>query len=120
MVSETAGIIHADRILAIDALCAHSAATLGKVVQLSDVGLTPGSGIAEHAQVAAPEEYPPEISSHTMPCPVVTVGVPTAIRTTLPEGGDTRYLVTAGDTDRTVERWGSIIASAIGKVAIGR
>ena len=48
-----------------------------------------------------------------MPCPVVTAGVPTVIRTTLPDGGSTRYLVTAGNTDRAVDCWGSLLSSAI-------
>lgn len=108
LVAHTAALLHADRIVAIDALCACRAASLGKVVQFSDVGLTPGSGTTAAADTDAPE-----ISTRTMPCPVVTVGVPTVIRTTLPDGGDLRYLVSAGDTDRTVERWGSLLSSAI-------
>lgn len=111
LVAHTAQLLHADRIVAVDALCARSATTLGKVVQLSDVGLTPGSGVTDTANV--PSDLPPEISTRTMPCPVVTVGVPTGIRTTLPEGGDTRYFVTTGDADRMVERWGSVLAAAI-------
>lgn len=118
LVAVTASFLHADRILAIDALCARSATTLGRVVQLSDVGLTPGSGAMDNSTTDEQATYPPEISSRTMPCPVVTVGVPTAIRTTLPDGGDTRYLVTAGDMDRTVERWSSILASAILKAVV--
>lgn len=119
LVARTATLLHADRILAVDALCACGAASLGKVVQFSDVGLTPGSGTTEPT-VDAPlsSDYPPEISTRTMPCPVVTVGVPTVIRTTLPDGGNDRYLVTAGDTDRTVERWGSLLSSAILQAAV--
>lgn len=115
LVAHTAALLHADRILAIDALCACRAASLGKVVQFSDVGLTPGSGTTAAADTDTPSapDDPPEISTRTMPCPVVTVGVPTVIRTTLPDGGDLRYLVSAGDTDRTVERWGSLLSSAI-------
>lgn len=113
LVARTAETIQADWILAVDALCARSAVTLGKVVQLSDVGMTPGSGTVVDTAEPISEEYPPEISSRTMPCPVVTMGVPTVIRTTLPDGGDMRYLVTAGDTDRTVERWSTILAAAI-------
>lgn len=115
LVAQAATLLAADHILAVDALCARSATTLGKVVQLSNRGLTPGSGGKQtHSDVSS--VYPPEISTRTMPCPVVTMGVPTAIRTTLPDGGDTRYLVTTGDADRMVERWGSLLASAILKI----
>lgn len=114
LVAHTAKMLHADRIVAVDALCARSATTLGRVVQLSDVGLTPGSGMTGTADVAeTPHELPPEISTRTMPCPVVTIGVPTGIRTTLPDGGSTRYFVTTGDADRMMERWSSVLASAI-------
>ncbi len=113
LVTLAAHAIQAERILAVDALCARSAAMLGQVVQLSDGGLVPGSGVQSDAGEASPE-----IADHTMPCPVVTAGVPTVIRTTLPAGGQTRYLVTTGDTDRMVERWSSILASAIMKAAM--
>lgn len=119
LVHMAAECIHADRILAVDALCARSALRLNTVLQLSDTGLTPGSGTVPAAPQTPspatpdPATYPPEISTRTMPCPVVTAGVPTVIRTTLPDGGSTRYLVTAGNTDRAVDCWGSILSSAI-------
>lgn len=110
LVRMAAQCVSADRIAAVDALCARSAASLSAVMQCSDTGLTPGSGVSGSGTA---EIYPPEISTRTMPCPVVTIGVPTVIRTTLPEGGDTRYLVTAGNTDRAVECWSTVIASAL-------
>ena len=113
LVHMAAECIHADRILAVDALCARSARRLNTVVQLSDTGITPGSGTAQPSPDPEAEPYPPEISTRTMPCPVVTAGVPTVIRTTLPDGGSTRYLVTAGSTDRAVDCWGSVLSSAI-------
>jgi len=127
LVRMAAECTEADRILAVDALCARSAKRLSTVVQLSDTGITPGSGMSDPSMemssplssdkpdAAQPEEdpYPPEISTRTMPCPVVTAGVPTVIRTTLPDGGNTRYLVTAGNIDRTVDCWGAVLASAI-------
>ena len=112
LVRMIADCIKADRILAVDALCARSAATLSSVLQISDTGLTPGSG-TDPAFSHDTEPMPPEISTRTMPCPVVTLGVPTVIRTTLPDGGSKRYLVTAGNTDRAVDCWSSVLASAI-------
>jgi hypothetical protein len=35
------------------------------------------------------------------------------IRTTLPDGGSKRYLVTTGQMDRTIDCWSSILASGI-------
>ena len=115
LVAMTAECIHADRILAVDALCARSAASLSSVLQYTDTGLTPGSGSSTDPAGTKPHgtEFPPEISTRTMPCPVVTAGVPTVIRTTLPEGGNTHYLVTTGEVDRTVDSWSSVLAAAI-------
>ncbi len=119
LVHMAAACIHADRILAVDALCARSAPRLNTVIQLSDTGIIPGSGTVPDTpqnptpDLPEPDPYPPEISTRTMPCPVVTAGVPTVIRTTLPDGGSTRYLVTAGNTDRAVDCWGSLLSSAI-------
>ena len=129
LVRMAAECVRADRILAVDALCARSAMRLNTVVQLSDTGTIPGSGTVpsqtpdpivipsedtpSSSPCRDPDPYPPEISTRTMPCPVVTAGVPTVIRTTLPEGGSTRYLVTAGNTDRAVDCWGSVLSSAI-------
>ncbi|MBQ8640742.1 MAG: GPR endopeptidase [Clostridia bacterium] len=115
LVRMAAQCVSADRIIAVDALCARSAANLSAVLQCSDTGLIPGSGASgsETAGTGAKEEYPPEISTRTMPCPVVTVGVPTVIRTTLPDGGDRKYLVTGSDTDHVVESWSAVIASAL-------
>ncbi|MBR4960955.1 MAG: GPR endopeptidase [Clostridia bacterium] len=111
LVAMTAECIRADRILAVDALCARGAASLSAVLQYTDTGLTPGSGSIGTSH--ADPDIPPEISTRTMPCPVVTAGVPTVIRTTLPEGGDRRYLVTTGQIDRAVDCWSSVLASAI-------
>ncbi len=116
LVRLAAEAVQADRILVIDALCARSAANLATVVQWTDTGLTPGSGVSEGS--GDTENYPPEISTRTMPCPVVTVGVPTVIRTALPTGdgeipSGKKYLVTPGTIDRAVECWASILSSAI-------
>lgn len=113
LVRMAAECIHADRIIAVDALCARSAARLNTVIQLTDTGLTPGSGTDLQTTFPDPDPYPPEISTRTMPCPVVTAGVPTVIRTTLPEGGSTRYLVTDSHTDRAVDCWSAILSAAI-------
>jgi len=124
LVGMTAECVRADRILAVDALCARSAASLTSVLQFTDTGLTPGSGASRTTSAGDITKYsrreacPPEISTRTMPCPVVTAGVPTAIRTTLPDGGNTKYLVTAGNIDRAVDCWSSVLASAILRVML--
>lgn len=59
-----------DILITVDALAARSAARLGNTVQLTDTGLTPGSGVGNHRET---------ISKDTLGIPVVAMGVPTVI-----------------------------------------
>jgi len=110
LVRAAAVCISAEAIVVVDALCARTAARLSSVIQFSDKGLIPGSGTADPASA---EQKPEEISAQTMPCPVVSVGIPTIIRTTLPDGGNTQYLVTDSTVDRVIEEGAKILSSAI-------
>ncbi len=62
--------IKPDVIIVIDSLMAGKAGRLAKTVQLSDTGITPGSGIGNHRF---------EISKETMGIPVISVGIPMVI-----------------------------------------
>lgn len=57
-------------VVVIDALCAHSRHRLCATVQLSDTGLTPGSGVGNHRAA---------IDSGALGIPVIAVGIPTVI-----------------------------------------
>ncbi len=61
-----------DLVLAIDALAAREAGRLARTIQLSDTGLSPGSGIGNH-RLALNEE--------TLGVPVIAIGVPTVVDT---------------------------------------
>ncbi|MDE5538937.1 MAG: GPR endopeptidase [Bacilli bacterium] len=62
--------LHPDFIIIIDSLISGSIDYLNKLIQISDCGITPGSGISN---------YQTEISYQTLNIPVIAVGVPTAI-----------------------------------------
>ncbi|MBQ7922390.1 MAG: GPR endopeptidase [Clostridia bacterium] len=72
LVRSVAELLHADLLITVDALCARSLTRLASVIQITDSGVTPGSGGND-----TPESG--EISIRTMPCPVITIGVPTVI-----------------------------------------
>ena len=57
-------------LLVIDALAARSQGRLNKTIQISDTGITPGSGVGNHRLA---------INQETMGIPVVAIGVPTVI-----------------------------------------
>lgn len=70
IIGRAAETVEADVIILIDALAARSCSRLASTVQISDVGITPGSGIGNSRT---------EISAKTMNVPVVTIGVPTVV-----------------------------------------
>lgn len=57
-------------IIVIDALCAHSHHRLCTTVQLSDTGLSPGSGVGNHRNA---------IDQVSLGVPVIAIGIPTVI-----------------------------------------
>lgn len=59
-----------DLMIVIDALCAKSYEKIGRVIQMNNVGLYPGSGIGNHRKA---------INNTTMDIPVIAVGIPTVI-----------------------------------------
>lgn len=105
-----AELVHPHRILVADALCAMAPQRLCTVVQVSNIGVTPGSASSAKHQ---------RISSTTMPCPVLTVGVPTVI--TLPaEPEEEPVLLTPADCDRITDCYAPLLASAVSRVIFGK
>lgn len=62
--------LHPACVLAVDALAARSVHRLCRTVQLSDVGIVPGSGVGNHRQ---------GLSQETLGVPVLSLGVPTVV-----------------------------------------
>lgn len=94
----------ADMIIAVDSLAARYKERLGTVVQFSDSGISPGSGVGSDSG---------EISRATMPCPVLSVGVPTVIRSDLLGDGGEPMLVTTAGIGETVGAFASAIGGGI-------
>lgn len=110
MVRAVAQEIGADCILAIDALACSEISRIGKTVQITDAGIIPGSGAANHRT---------EISRRTMGIPVVAVGVPTAAElSALTDRSEHKgYLVSAGNVDILTKIWAESIAQAVNRIA---
>ena len=62
--------IHPDAVIAIDALASRSQERLGTTVQISSVGIIPGSGLGLNTKA---------INKETLGIPVISIGVPTVI-----------------------------------------
>lgn len=99
-------VIKPSCVIAVDALAASSSERLGTTVQLSDVGIAPGSGVGNHRY---------EISEKTLGVPVVSIGIPTVVSTEVIGGKPTaqQMFVTPREIDRISEQGAKLIGMAI-------
>lgn len=70
LVEKTAQAVQPDAVIAVDALCARGIDRLGKTVQLSDAGISPGSGVGNRRMA---------LDAKTLGVPVIALGVPTVV-----------------------------------------
>ncbi|MGN1123474.1 MAG: GPR endopeptidase, partial [Eubacterium sp.] len=93
-------------VIVVDALAASSAQRLGTTVQLSDSGISPGSGVGNHRY---------EISRKTLGVPVVSIGIPTVVSTALISNNaeDETLFVTPREIDRVIEQGAKLIGMSI-------
>lgn len=70
LVQAAAAELHPACVVAIDALASRSVERLCRTVQLSDVGIVPGSGVGNHRMA---------LNRDTLGIPVLSVGVPTVV-----------------------------------------
>jgi spore protease len=70
LVRGAVSVVKPDLVVAVDALVARSAARLSRTVQLSDSGISPGTGVGNARRA---------LTKETLGVPVMAVGVPTAL-----------------------------------------
>ena len=109
LVRSTAREIGAAAIIAVDSLCCDVPNRLYQTVQLTDAGITPGSG------AAVPRK---ELSERTAGVPVIAVGVPSAalLSSITGDPGHQRFLAAPSDEDVQSLLWADSIAAAINAV----
>lgn len=102
-------------VIVIDALACADSSRLGTTVQLTDTGISPGSGVQNSRK---------ELSRQTLGVPVVAVGVPTVIDMHTifenmsgrsPEKNLPNMMVTPRDIDRIIDRTAKLIAHALNR-----
>ena len=100
-------------VIAVDALACSDVSRLGTTIQISDSGISPGSGVANTRR---------ELSQRVLGVPVIAVGVPTVVDMhtivrsfTEAEIGEElpNMMVTPRDIDRLTERASQLIAFGI-------
>jgi len=98
-------VIKPSCVIAVDALASSSTERLGTTVQISDTGISPGSGVGNHRY---------EISKNTLGIPVVAIGIPTVVSTGVIKGcNDTSMFVTPREIDRVTEQGAKLIGMSI-------
>ncbi len=109
--------IHPRYVIVIDALACSDISRLGTTIQLTDTGISPGSGVQNRRK---------ELSRLTLDVPVVAIGVPTVvdmhtivenITGNPPDKHLPNMMVTPRDVDKLIERTARLIAFAINKAA---
>lgn len=105
--------INPDVIIAIDALAAKSIDRLGTTIQITDTGISPGSGV---------ENKRSEISKNTLNIPVIALGIPTVVdmETIISEmcpnqklSASSSMMVTPRNIDQIIFRSSLLISSSI-------
>lgn len=105
--------INPDVIMAIDALAAKSVNRLGTTIQITDTGISPGSGVQNKRA---------EISKNTLNIPVIALGIPTVVdmETIISEmcpkqklAPSSPMMVTPRNIDQIISRSSSLISSSI-------
>ena len=113
LIAAVAACVQPAAVIAVDALCCSSLSRLGTTVQLSDAGISPGSGVANHRTA---------LDVRTLGVPVIGIGVPTVIgmktiaedltgRLPLPTSED--MFVTPRDIDRLIRQAARLLSCSI-------
>lgn len=109
LIRAVVGELRPSGIIAVDALACSDVSRLGTTIQLSDSGISPGSGVSNSRR---------ELSSKVYGVPVIAVGVPTVVdmHTIVrgftgkePESRIPNMIVTPRDIDRLIERASRLI-----------
>lgn len=106
-----------DCIIAVDALACSDISRLGTTIQITDTGISPGSGVQNRRK---------ELSQAALGIPVIAIGVPTVvdmhsiIRSVTgnpPDKHLPNMMVTTRDIDKLIDRTAHLLAFAINKAA---
>mgnify|MGYP005768836775 FL=1 len=121
IIAGIAAKINPSAVIVIDALASHRLKRLGCTVQMTDTGISPGSGVGNNRK---------EISKSTLGIPVIAIGVPTVVeastlayditgsepdneRLSEIEPRGTKMIVTPREIDTLISRASALISHAI-------
>lgn len=97
-------ILNPKAIIIVDALCAADIKRLGTTIQISNAGISPGSGVKNSRA---------ELSENTLGIPVIAIGFPTVIDASGLFDTDEPFVVTPKDIDLLIDRAATLISNSI-------
>ncbi len=95
-----------EAVIAVDALAARSAGRLGRTVQLSDSGISPGSGVLNRRAA---------LSRESLGIPVLALGIPTVADISEPGQEGEPLMATPRDIDRIIQQGAAVLADGINR-----
>ena len=106
MVKSIAEDLEPDVVIAVDALACSEPERLCRTIQITDSGITPGSGVGNDREA---------LNKDTLGAPVIAVGVPTVmdVRTVSDSDALEGLFVTPRDIDTTVSDFSKLIGYAV-------
>lgn len=106
MVKGLVKTVKPDVVIVVDALASSDVSRLGTTVQMSDTGITPGSGVGN---------YRSEISKKTLGIPVISIGIPTVVSTGIfsEKISESEHYVTPREIDTIIQKGAKIIGMSI-------
>ena len=106
IVSGIVNTIKPNGVIVIDALASRELSRLGATVQISDTGIIPGSGVANHRKA---------LTKETLGVPVISIGVPTVvdINTVFKNASSENMVVTPREIDTIIENAAKTVAFGI-------
>ncbi len=90
-----------DYVIAVDALAARSAKRLNRTIQITDTGISPGSGVGNHRHA---------LNQESMGIPVIAIGIPTVVDAVTIVSDTMNNLVSAMEETRRLEELGKSIS----------
>ena len=98
--------IKATKVIVIDALKTNTIERLVKTIQISNAGITPGSGIGSNRE---------EISKSKMNIDVIAIGVPTVMNLNMIQENKEDYMITPTNIDFAIEQLSYLLGDALNK-----
>lgn len=93
---------HPDVVIAIDALAARNSRRLNRTVQITDTGISPGSGVGNHRN---------GLNIESLGVPVIAIGIPTVVDAVTIVNDTMENLVRALEGSKSLKSMGSILKS---------